>query len=63
MDRVAIDEEEDTSSARGILASRGVSGGPKDEQLASLIPDDLMDDDFNLSTVSRYTEDLSLIHI
>ena len=45
MDHVKF-EEEDTS--RG-MASRGVSGGPKDEQLASLIPDDLMMDDFNLS--------------
>ena len=45
MDHVDF-EEEDTS--RG-MASRGVSGGPKDEQLASLIPDDLMMEDFNLS--------------
>ena len=41
--------EEEETSRLGMMASRGVSGGPKDEHLASLIPDDLIMDSFSLS--------------
>ena len=48
--------EEEETSRLGMMASRGVSGGPKDEHLASLIPDDLIMDSLVSANLIPSTE-------
>ena len=54
-----MDFHEGEVTSRGMMASRGVSAGPEDEHLASIIPDVLIMDGFSLSQPDSIYRSLS----